>query len=179
MAALLSGLARVLGTRQDTWVLSYQCLVTHGAVRQRHMGRLLISHMSNAAPRPRADTRLGTEDAPGSVCRSLILSGYWLRFHLLSPKTDSTIISQVRTQEPSARHTGVGERHPPPTDRGEGSSGALSGRTSSPQPRVFIPSNPTGQEDLGTGCLWPGSGGGRGCSPWTLRAGSHLYSAHK
>lgn len=95
------------------------------AVQQRHMGRLLISHMSNAAPCPRAGTRPGTEDAPGSVCRSLILSGYWLRYHLLSSKTDSTIISQVPMREPSARCMGVGEGHPPPTDGGEGSSRAL------------------------------------------------------
>lgn len=46
---------------------------------------------------------------------------------------------------------------------------------SSPQPRVLIPSNPTGQEDLSTGGSCPG---GR-CSPWALRAGRHLYSAHE
>lgn len=140
------------------------------AVQQRHMGRLLISHMSNAAPCPRAGTRPGTEDAPGSVCRSLILSGYWLRYHLLSSKTDSTIISQVPC---GSQVLGAWEWVKGillPLTEGREAPGP-----SSPQPWVLIPSNPTGQEDLSTGGSCPG---GR-CSPWALRAGHHLYSAHE
>lgn len=48
----------------------YQRLLTHGAVQQRHTGRLLISLMSNPVPCPSAGTKPGTEDAPGSVCCS-------------------------------------------------------------------------------------------------------------